>query len=196
MLVSRDGVHDGEKLEALLGIDDVVGAHPRLLVVSLFPVEGLLMEKLAKVKEGLVSRLLIEPQHRKDVVAAADSCPGGQLFGLQRLGLPREVVLQEGDHPLISRGIVVHLQRHEHGHQGPVVQLFGVVCQRAEGTALYLALKRPVDPLLSLGLHVGVVQHVGRCDEAAGVVGAPLPVFPRTAQPARAVVALGFAIGG
>ena len=196
MLVSRDGVHDGEELEALLGVDDVVGAHPRRLVVGALPVEGLLVEKLAQGEEGSIPRFLIEPQHREDIVAAADSCPGGQLLGLQRLGFPREILLQEGNYPRVFRGIVVHLQRHEHGHQGPVVQLFGIICQRAEGTALHLALKRPVDPLLSLGLHVGVVQHVGRGDETAGVVGAPLPVLAGTAQPARAAVTLGFAIRG
>ena len=195
MLVPRDGVHDGEDLEALLGVDDVVGTQPRLLVVDLFPVEGLLVEELAQVKEGLVSRLLIEPQHREDIVSAADSRPGGQLFGLQRLGLPGKVVLQEGDHPRVFRGIVVLLQRHEHGHQGPVVQLVGVVCQRAEGPALHLTLKRPVDPLLGLGLHVVIIQYVGRGNETAGVVGASLPIFARAAQPARAVIALGLAVG-
>ena len=61
VLIPRDGVHDGEELEALLGVDDVVGAQPCLLVVGRFPVEGLLVEALAQVEQGLVPRLLIEP---------------------------------------------------------------------------------------------------------------------------------------
>ena len=174
----------------------MVGTQPRLLVVGRFPVEGLLIKLLAEVEQGFVPCLLVEPQHREDVVAAADSRPGGQLFGLQRLGLPREVVLQEGDHPLVPRGVIVQLQSHEHGHEGPVVQLFGVVCKGTEGTAFNLTFQRPVDPLPGLLLHVIIVQHVGRGDETAGIVGAPLPALARAAKPARTVVPLGLAVGG
>ena len=195
MLIPRDGVHDGEELEALLGVDDVIGAQPCFLVIGRFPVEGLLVEELAQIEQGLVPRLLVKPQHSEDVVSAADSRPGGQLLGLQRLGFPREVALQEGNDPLVPRGVVVQLQGHEHGHEGPVVQLLGVVCKGAKGAALDLATQGPVDPFLRLRFHVGIVQHVGRGDETAGIVGASLPALARAAKPARAVAALGFAVG-
>ena len=144
------------------------------------PIVALLPERPCQVQQTGIPRVVVEPEHAQDFVGPAVFRPFVKRAFAEVGGLKVEVPVHERDHSWVSGGFLVLGERLQHHHVWPPI----LVLFRTDRTIRPLVSQRPVHPLVRFGNQPGVAKKIGQWDQTVGVVGAALPAFPGTSQPA------------
>lgn len=159
--------------------------------------ETLLMKQMPQFEQESISCEVVEPVDGLQVVAGTifgPAAPVAQRLLGQGVQLIAEILGEEADYSLISRGRVVLLHDFQHHHaRPPVVRVVAlqsrfarIVLGGAEEAVFALALQGPFYPGLHFSFQSFIVQYVGKGQQSVNPVRAALPLVAVAAQPAVA----------
>ena len=140
------------------------------------PVGCVAVNLVGEVKEKLVARAVVEPQHRIEVVATTAVLP--IVFKKLVVGnghLPSEIVGHELQDPLVARMFIIGLERGEHDHLCPQLGLVAAHVDGSERPVFALALEDGLNPCLCLREHGLVVKDISEVAIALEPIGHLLP---------------------